>query len=211
MIKNKIILSSTNSRLLDNIKLVSQNHFDSIDWYTINMEEIFKAYDLIQPYKIFICEKDLSNIAVKAFIEEKIVEDTRLLVDSYSYLNIVNLNLFKSYNVPRNNKYAIILDNIETLPEHILQKLGSEQCDIHMFNNDSIINSYNLGTLLEYQKAFIFASYEGIIGKNFLYKNEAILCGAKYIDIESMNTFDSNPEILLNINDFIKREFYVEA
>lgn len=211
MIKNKIILSSTNSRLLDNIKLVSQNHFDSVDWYTINMEEIFKAYDLIQPHKIFICEKDLSNIAVKAFIEEKIVEDTRLLIDSYSYLNIVNLNLFKSYNVPRNNKYAIILDNIETLPEHILQKLRSEQCDIHMFNNASIINSYNLGTLLEYQKAFIFASYEGIIGKDFLYKNEAILCGAKYIDIESMNTFDSNPEILLNIDDFIKREFYVEA
>jgi hypothetical protein len=211
MTKNKIILSGTNSRLLDNIKLASQNHFDSVDWYTINMEEIFKAYDLIQPYKICICKKDLSNIAVKTFMEEKIVDNNSLLIDDYNYLDVVNLNLFKSYNVSRNNKHAIILDNVETLPEHILQRLKSDQCNIHMFNNPSIINSYNLGTLLEYQKAFIFASYEAIIGKNFLYKNEAISCGAKYIDIESMDMFENNLETLLNINDFIKKEFYVAA
>jgi hypothetical protein len=211
MIKNKIILSGTNSRLLDNIKLSSHNHFDSIDWYTINVEEIFKAYDLIQPYKICISKKDLDNIAVKAFIEEKIVENNFLLVDNYNYLNVVNSNLFKSYSVPRNNKCAIILDNVETLPEHILQKLSLDRCDIHMFNNTSIINSYNLGTLLEYQKAFIFASYETIIGKNFLYKNEAILCGARYIDIDTMDTFENISEALSNIDDFIKKEFYVAA
>jgi hypothetical protein len=212
MTKNKIIISSASSRLLDNLKLSSHNHFDSIDWYTINTEEIFKAYDLIQPHKICICKKDLSNIAIKAFIEEKIVQDNCILIDDCSYLNVVNLNLFKSYKIPRNNKYAILLDNIEKLPEHILQKLESDQCNIHMFNNPSIVNNYNLGTLLEYQKAFIFASYEGIIGKNFLYKNEAILCGAKYIDIESMNMFDNSEiDTLLDIDDFIKREFYATA
>jgi hypothetical protein len=43
MTKNKIIISSTNSRLLDNIKISSHNHFNNIDWYTINIDEIFKS------------------------------------------------------------------------------------------------------------------------------------------------------------------------
>ena len=92
MTKNKIIISSTNSRLLDNIKISSHNHFNNIDWYTINIDEIFKAYDLIQPYKICLCKKDLDKVSVKTFIEQKIVEQSSLIIDEYNFLNVVNMN-----------------------------------------------------------------------------------------------------------------------
>ena len=103
----------------------------------------------------------------------------------------------------------MLLDNVDSIPEHIQNKLDSDECNIHMFNNPSIKHNYNLGTLLEHQKAFIFATYAGIIGKNNLYKNEAILCGSKYIDIESTDMTENN--ILdqpITIDDFMKKEFY---
>ena len=163
MTKNKIIISNTNSRLLDNIKICSHNHFDHIDLYTIDIDEIFKAYDLIQPYKICICKQDLTKISVKTFIEQKIVEQSSLLIDEYNFLNVVNTDIFKSYELSRTNKYAMLLDNVDSIPEHIQNKLDSDECNIHMFNNPSIKHNYNLGTLLEHQKAFIFATYAGMI------------------------------------------------
>jgi hypothetical protein len=209
MTKNKIIISSTNSRLLDNIKISSHNHFNNIDWYTINIDEIFKAYDLIRPYKICLCKKDLDKVSVKTFIEQKIVEQSSLIIDEYNFLNVVNMNVFKSYQIPRINKYAILLDNIDTIPKHLQIELESDECKIHIFNNDSFKHPYNLGTLLEHQKAFIFSTYEAIMGKDNLYKNEALLCGAKYIDIESNEiTKTNNIDQLINIDDFIKKEFY---
>ena len=209
MTKNKIIISNTNSRLLDNIKICSHNHFDHIDLYTIDIDEIFKAYDLIQPYKICICKQDLTKISVKTFIEQKIVEQSSLLIDEYNFLNVVNTDIFKSYELSRTNKYAMLLDNVDSIPEHIQNKLDSDECNIHMFNNPSIKHNYNLGTLLEHQKAFIFATYAGIIGKNNLYKNEAILCGSKYIDIESTDMTENNIlDQLITIDDFMKKEFY---
>ena len=209
MTKNKIIISNTNSRLLDNIKICSHNHFDHIDLYTIDIDEIFKAYDLIQPYKICICKQDLTKISVKTFIEQKIVEQSSLLIDEYNFLNVVNTDIFKSYELSRTNKYAMLLDNVDSIPEHIQNKLDSDECNIHMFNNPSIKHNYNLGTLLEHQKAFFFATYAGIIGKNNLYKNEAILCGSKYIDIESTDMTENNIlDQLITIDDFMKKEFY---
>ena len=209
MTKNKIIISNTNSRLLDNIKICSHNHFDYIDLYTIDVDEIFKAYDLIQPYKICLCKQDLSKLSVKAFIEQKVVGQTALLIDEYNFLNVVNPDIFKTYGLTRTNKYAILLDNVDSIPEHIQKKLESDECSIHMFNNPSLIHTYNLGTLLEHQKAFIFATYEGIIGKDNLYKNEAILCGSKYIDIESVDMIENNSiDQLITVDDFIKKEFY---
>jgi len=209
MTKNKIIISSTHSRLLDNIKICSHNHFKYIDWYTINIDEIFKAYDLIQPYKICLCKQDLDKVSVKTFIEQKIVEQSSLIIDEYNFLNIVNMNVFKSYQIPRINKYAMLLDNIDIIPKHLQIELESDECKIHMFNNASFEHAYNLGTLLEHQKAFIFSTYETIIGKNNLYKNEALLCGSKYIDIESIDMVETNiTDQLINIDDFIKKEFY---
>jgi hypothetical protein len=209
MTKNKIILSSEYSRLLDNIKICSHNHFDNIDWYTINVDEIFKAYDLIKPYKICLCKKDLSKISVKTFIEQKIVDQSSLIVDEYNFLNVVNTSVFKPYNISRTNKYAMLLDNIDTIPDHIQKELESDKCKIHMFNNPSITHSYNLGTLLEHQKAFIFSTYEAIIGKDNLYKNETLLCGSKYIDVESVDMIENNSmDQLIDVNDFIKKEFY---
>jgi hypothetical protein len=209
MTKNKIIISNTNSRLLDNIKICSHNHFDYIDLYTVDIDEIFKAYDLIQPYKICICKQDLTKISVKTFIEQKIVEQSCLLIDEYNFLNVVNTDIFKAYKLPRTNKYAILLDNLDSIPEHIQNKLDSDECNIHMFNNPSINHNYNLGTLLEHQKAFIFATYAGIIGKNNLYKNEAILCGSKYIEIESTDMTENDIlDQLITIDDFMKKEFY---
>ena len=210
MTKNKIIISSTHSRLLDNIRISSHNHFDYIDLYTIDTDEIFKAYDLIQPYKICLCKQDLNKISVKAFIEEKVVEQSSLLIDEYSFLNVINPQIFKPYELSRNDKYAMLLDNVDTIPEHLQKQLDSDRCNIHMFNKISFTHAYNLGTLLEHQKAFIFATYRAIIGKNNLYKNEAILCGSKYIDIESIDMVESNvvDDQLISIDDFMKQEFY---
>jgi hypothetical protein len=209
MKKNKIIISNTNSRLLDNIKICSHNHFDYIDLYTIDVHEIFKAYDLIQPYKICLCKQDLSKVSIKTFIEQKVVDQSALLIDEYNFLNVVNTDIFKSYELPRTHKYAILLDNVDFIPEHIQNKLRHDECNIHMFNNPSLIHTYNLGTLLEHQKAFIFATYEAIIGKDNLYKNEAILCGSKYIDIESVDMVENdNVDQLITVDDFIKKEFY---
>ena len=210
MTKNKIIISSTHSRLLDNIRISSHNHFEYVDLYTIDMDEIFKAYDLIQPYKICLCKQDLDKISVKAFIEQKVVEQSSLLIDEYNFLNVINPQIFKPYELHRNDKYAMLLDNVDTIPEHLQKQLDSDRCNIHMFNQISFTHAYNLGTLLEHQKAFIFATYKAIIGKNSLYKNEAILCGSKYIDIESIDMVESNTidDQLISVDDFMKKEFY---
>jgi hypothetical protein len=208
--KHKIIISTTNSRLLDSIKISIPNHAEYVDFYILNVEEIFKAYDIIKPYKICIAKSDIEHFAIKTFMNQyHAMKDLFIIDDLNNFKHVINREIFKKYSISRNNKRAILLDNIEELPSNIVDLTMRSDCDIHMFNNSKINNPYNLGTLLEHQKAFILASYKSIIGKNHIYKNESLLCGASYIDMDTMVAVDNMDSDIIDINDYIKKEFYV--
>lgn len=207
--KTNIVVSKSNSRLLDNLKIAMYHHKNNIDVYVIDTKEIFKAYDIIKPKKICINESDFNTLEIKTFYQQATEEEkSRFIVDNESLYNVVNTEIFRSYSITRNNYYAVLLDNIYDLPEHILRLCETNL--VHMFNNPNIKHPMNLGTLLEHQKAFIFSSYQYIIGQNNLYRNESVLCGASYIDMQStdMKPVINDNNQIIDINDYIKKEFY---
>lgn len=206
----KIIISQSTSRFLDNLKIAIYHHKNDVDAYIVDMKEIFKAYDIIKPDKIYINYQDLQSLYVEALYSQLSEKDkSKFVVDNNNFTNVVNKEIFRLYSIPRNDKMAVILDNIDSIPEKLSNLLNSKNPP-HMFNNPKIKHTYNLGMLLEHQKAFIFSSYKHIIGKNNLYKNETILCGASYIDIDS--DFDnpiSTADPIVDISDYIVGELYV--
>jgi hypothetical protein len=205
---NKIIVSKSNSRLLDNLKIAMYHHKNNVDVYVIDMKEIFKAYDIIQPYRICVSEHDFNSMEVKAFYTAATDKEKSIfIIDNDSLFHVVNTEIFRKYSMEKSNDIAILLDNINELPENILKLCDTRV--VHMFNNPNIKHPMNLGTLLEHQKAFIFSSYKYIVGKNNIYKNESLLCGASYIDMDSGEvTSVHHDQNITDINEYIKKEFY---
>jgi hypothetical protein len=204
----RIIISQSKSRLLDNLKIAIYHHQNYIDTYIVDIKEIFKAYDIIKPNKICISNQDYESIEIQTLYDQMTeTERSKLIVDNDDS-RIVNTEIFRQYTVPRNEKTAVILDNMDSVPEKLFNT--DKRFSVHMFNNPKIKHTYNLGTLLEHQKAFIFASYKNIIGKNNLYKNESVLCGATYFDIDNLENPITTTDNVLDINDYIKEELYVK-
>ncbi len=204
----RIIISQSKSRLLDNLKIAIYHHQNYIDTYIVDIKEIFKAYDIIKPNKICITSQDYESIEIQTLHNQMTeTEKSKIIIDD-GVSHIVNTEIFRQYSVPRNEKTAVIMDNMDSVPEKLFST--DKKLSIHMFNNPKIKHTYNLGTLLEHQKAFIFASYKNIVGKNNLYKNESILCGATYFDIDNLENPVTTTDNVLDINDYIKKELYVK-
>lgn len=208
--KTNIIVSNTKSRFLEVVKTARD---PNINFYFIDLLDIFKAYDVLQPKHILLDKNDLNNSTISLFMKEpQIPEKLFINNDSQTY-RIINKNLFTNTRQENIKTKNLAILNISDKEHNLIKMLEDNNINFHLFNS-SLRHKYNLGTIEYIQTPSILEKYHGVIGYDNIYSVEALLSGCVYYNIgeDLINNLLNNicteiqePE---DISSFIENNFY---
>lgn len=208
--KINIIVSNTKSRFLEVLKTI-QNEY--INFYFIDISEIFKAYDILKPKYIILNSDELINNAISLFIKEPQVSEKLFINYDHKTYKIINKNLFLNIDSKNHKTKNVAIFDISEKENDIIKNLEDNQIDFHLFNS-SLKHKYNLGTIEYTQIPDLIKDYNGIVGYNNIYSAEAILSGCSFYNREEdliKNLLANNPvkeQELEDIDSFIENNFY---
>jgi hypothetical protein len=133
----------------------------------------------------------------KHLVNEKGIDNTILIP------TLVNREIFNNQKLERFHKISCFIDKIEKIPEQLLKKIyPNSKLEIKLFNNEKIKHPLNIGKLQEKEKAEILNKSEFFLSLDGFYETEAFCCGAKVIDIESVETLESKNISLENVQSY---------
>lgn len=193
----KILISDTNCKFLNNIKitLLEQNNHNI---YETNKKNIFKLYDTIKPDFIFLSDNDQENKDINNFL--KLYDDkAKLIIENKKYNKLLNDKIYYPISgIKKIYKIAVFLDNVKKIPDNLNNILYPNMINpIVMFNNQNIVHPQNLGLLSsESDKNIILNTYYGCLSFDNLYLSEANACGCVHLDGNTDNMLEMIKEIL---------------
>ena len=184
-------------------ELFYRYNFDYIIIDSHNITQAFLQFivefgNKIKCYALFTDDQNLN-----AFISDygkvcKVIHDTGLthnqstencIVLPEKYINTKLYNPYVSY--PKDNTIACFLDNIESLPQELIDVLYPKtQLKIRLFNNSKFAHIQNLGIINETDRAGILAVSEYYIDLNGHYRFEAQVSKCKILDKLSIDTLN---------------------
>lgn len=205
-IKSKFI---ENLKTLDwiNIEYVNSN-VDIYKSYINGTRNYIVSIDMIDNNVLsFLSDKKNENI--KFFIDHSLsskkrvnsIPDTEQVIhlvrgkdDTYkNHIDInqfINYQLYDLHNTVKNkqNIAAGFLTGLENEPIGLIQNIENKNLEfrIRLFDNPNIYSAYNVGILSEKEKVQILKTYKYYIDINNEYLQEAIICGAKILDPNSL-------------------------
>lgn len=198
----KIIISNTNCKFLNNIKIILSNQ-NKYDIYETNKKNIFKLYDTIEPDFIFLSYNDQYHNDIANFLQLDNIK-SKVIIENIKHNRLLNDQIY--YQMNNKNKIykiAVLLDNITKIPDHLNDILYPNMINpIVLFNNANIVHPQNLGLLpSEQDKNIILNTYYGCISFDNLYLSEANACGCVHIDGNEDNILEIIKQVLAGSSD----------
>jgi quinolinate synthase len=189
------------------------SHVNNIDAYVVDVNDIFKAYDIIKPAHIYLDKNDTHNKAIKLFKQDIILQSGNCTIhdNDSAFCHITDIKIYYNQNLKRNNTLAIIFDSYSD--DNLLQKLDADSIPYHIFDSPHILHKYNLGLLTDNEKAHIMNTYRGIITPHKAYIAESKICNCPHYDMLDPDSIINNKlqnfnDAVIDINEYIKNNLY---
>jgi hypothetical protein len=100
----KILISDTNCKFINNIKITLQNQ-NKHNIYETNKKNIFKLYDTIEPDLIFLSSADKDNNDINNFLD-LYDKKTKIIIEETKYNKLLNDKIY--YNLKNTNRIYVV-------------------------------------------------------------------------------------------------------
>jgi hypothetical protein len=178
--KTNIIVSNSNSRFLQVLRTIRH---PSIDFYFIDLSEIFKAYDILKPKYIVLNNYEIDDNTVSLFRKEPKVSEKLFINNDNKTYNIINKNLFSNIDFTKNKSKNLAIFNMSNKEDDIIKNLQNNNISFCLFNS-SLKHKYNLGAIEYSQIPKLLQEYRGVVSHGNIYSSEAFLSKCLYYRIE---------------------------
>ena len=222
----KIFIQNTDDKFINNLSLIKddkhliacgdiednlyQIHYKyGFDCYTFlsskfNKETFQFILEFGQKIKCFIYHDTLRPEIIetnkglcKHLVNEKEVDNAIFIP------TLVNRDIFTNEKVERCHNISCFIDRLEQIPQNLLGKIyPNSKLDIKLFNNPKIKHPLNIGKLQEKEKAEILNRSKFFLSLDGFYEAEAFCCGAKVLNIESIESLESQTIKVENIQSY---------
>lgn len=223
-----IFVQNTYNKFINNIKYSTiedkkfyidtvNNNLYKLYYHFKILDFIFSSSSLNDEIISFINDKSISNTNIYVYHDiyneyligimpqcKHIVQENKVINNTIPFSNnIINTKLYYTNpNINKKNRIIVFLENQNTIPTSIQERLYPNQNNILMFNSISIQNDQNIGFLSELNRSEILQQSEYFVVDNDYYALEAKLCGCKLLDINNIDEDITNNYNISNIIDY---------